>query len=390
MLQAIKVRLYPNTEQAHFLNAQFGAVRFVYNKALAIIGQRYKKHLESLNAVKNIKPLLKIAKESRKYGWLKSYDSIALQEACRNLNKSYQNFFKRLSRYPRFKSKRFKQSSYHCTGLSRGDDWIKIPKLKSVIKAKIHRNLDGVLKSITLSRTCTGKYYASMLIEMVDNPPALLNHINSDSVIGIDVGISHLLNDSNGKKQDNPRFLQRAYRNLRRKQKSLSRKQKGSKGRARARNILAKCHEKVVNAREDFQHKVSKAIVDENQAIVVESLQIKNMLKNHKLAKHIADCAWSNLLNKLSYKAERQGKHFVKLGQWFASSKLCSCCGYKVEKLPLSVRHWICPECKMEHDRDINAALNIKKRGIVQLKAEGLSVSANGGLRKPGCYPAVA
>ena len=225
---------------------------------------------------------------------------------------------------------------------------------------------------------------------MEQAPPALPQSLLADSVIGLDVGMTHLLNDSKGQKQDNPRFLQRAEENLRRKQKSLSRKQKGSKKRGKARQLLAKCHEKVAQAQEDFQHKVSKAIVDENQAIIVETLQVKNMLKNHKLAKHIADCAWSKLLNKLSYKAQRSGKHFVKLDQWFASSKLCSCCGHKIERLPLSVRQWCCPQCGMTHDRDLNAALNIKARGIMQLKAEGLSVSANRGLRKTGHVPAVA
>lgn len=390
MLKAVKVRIYPTNEQAQFLVEQFGAVRLVYNKGLGIIRHQYKVHGKSLKAIRDMKPLLSIAKQSRKYGWLKAYDSIALQQSCIHLSKAFDGFFKKRSHYPKFKKRHGKQSSYHCTAIQYGEDWIKIPKLKSKIKAKHHRSLNGKLRSITLSKTSTGKYYASLLFDTPEAAIKLNSFINEDKVIGIDVGISHLITDSNGKKEDNPRYLTRAESNLRRKQKSLSRKVKGSNTRAKARHILAKCYEKTRNCRNDYQHKLTKAIVDENQAIIVETLKVKNMLKNHKMAKHIADASWSNLICKLEYKAHHKGVHFVKLGQWFASSKTCACCLFKMDELPLSVRHWICPNCKTYHDRDINAALNIKKQGILKLKAEGLSVSANGGLRKSGNLSAVA
>lgn len=390
MLKATKVRLYPTPEQAAFLNAQFGAVRFVYNKALHIISTQYKRHGLKLKAKKDLKPLLAVAKKSRKYHWLKDFDSIALQQACINLDRAFQNFFnpQLKARYPRFKRKHGKQSSYHCMSVSAGDNWIKVPKMKP-IKARLHRDITGTLKSITLTRTTTGKYYASVLVEDGVEAPAPLQ--TADTVLGVDMGLTHLAIDSTGRKVANPRFLKRARANLRRKQKALSRCQKGSKGRAKARIKLAKAHERLANARADFQHKLSRQLIDDNQAVVVETLKVKNLLKNRKLAKHIADASWYSLIQKLAYKAEAQGKHLVKIDQWFASTKTCSCCGHTVEQMPLTVRTWDCPHCGTQGiDRDINAAINIRQQGIIKLRAEGLSAPANGGLRKSGHAPVAA
>ena len=257
------------------------------------------------------------------------------------------------------------------------------------MKARTHREITGTLKSITLTRTTTGKYYASVLVEDGVEAPAPLQTV--DTVLGVDMGLTHLAIDSTGRKVANPRFLKRARTNLRRKQKALSRCQKGSKGRAKARLTLAKAHERLANARADFQHKLSRQFIDDNQAVVVETLKVKNLLKNRKLAKHIADASWYSLIQKLAYKAEAQGKHLVKIDQWFASTKICAGCGHKVEQMPLTVRTWDCPGCATQGiDRDINAALNIKHQGIIQLKAEGLSVSAHGGLRKTGTSSAAA
>ena len=390
MLKATKVRLYPTPEQAAFLNAQFGAVRFVYNKALHIISTQYKRHGLKLKAKKDLKPLLAVAKKSRKYHWLKDFDSIALQQACINLDRAFQNFFnpQLKARYPRFKRKHGKQSSYHCMSVSAGDNWIKVPKMKP-IKARLHRDITGTLKSITLTRTTTGKYYASVLVEDGVEAPAPLQ--TADTVLGVDMGLTHLAIDSTGRKVANPRFLKRARANLRRKQKALSRCQKGSKGRAKARIKLAKAHERLANARADFQHKLSRQLIDDNQAVVVETLKVKNLLKNRKLAKHIADASWYSLIQKLAYKAEAQGKHLVKIDQWFASTKTCSCCGHTVEQMPLTVRTWDCPHCGTQGiDRDINATINIRQQGIIKLRAEGLSAPANGGLRKSGHAPVAA
>ncbi|WP_336274948.1 RNA-guided endonuclease InsQ/TnpB family protein [Vreelandella indica] len=391
MLKAAKIRIYPTSEQAEFLNRQFGAVRFCYNTGLRIMSHRYKRHGQSLSAKHDIKRLLPVAKKSRQYGWMKEADSIALQQACLNLDKAFQRFFdpQQKAGYPRFKSKRGKQSSYHCVGIKSGENWVKVPKL-GPIKAKIHRPVDGKLKSITLTRTVTGKHYASLLYETEQAVPEPLMDINATNVVGLDMGLTHLAIDSTGRKVANPRFLKQTQKNLKRKQQALSRKKKGSAKRAKARMLVAKAHERVANARNDFQHKLSRQIVDDNQAVIVETLKINNMMKNAKLSRHIGDASWYALITKLAYKTKEQGKHLVKIDPWFASSKICHACQHKMEKMTLDVRSWDCPACHTHHDRDINAALNIKHQGILKLKAEGLSVSAHGGLRKPGMPPVAA
>ena len=390
MLRATKIRIYPTAEQAEFLNRQFDAVRFAWNKALAIKTHYYKVRNQNLSPKKHLKPLLATAKKSRKYSWLKNADSIALQQAIINLDTAFQNFFnpKLEARFPRFKSKRGKQSSYHCMSVAVGEHWIKVPKCQP-IKARVHREITGKVKSITLSKTATGKYYASILVDDGLAQPNPLTDLNASRVVGIDMGITDLVITSTGHKTGNPRFLKNAQRNLKRKQKVLSRCKKGSKGRAKARLLVAKAHERVANARNDFQHKLSRQLIDENQAVIVETLKVKNMLKNHCLARSIADAGWHSFVSKIAYKAKREGKHLVKIDQWFASSKTCSCCNRKQEKMPFNIRSWTC-ECGAVHDRDINAAVNIKHQGILKLKAEGLSVSADGGKRKSGISPVAA
>jgi putative transposase len=391
MLRATKARIYPTPEQIEFLDRQFGAVRFVWNKALAIKIHRYRVHGEKLSAKHDLKPLLAVAKKSRKYGWLAEFDGHSLQQACINLDRAFKNFFEKRARFPRFKRRHGSQSSYHCTGkMGFGADWVSIPKLPGCLKAVVHRTPVGRLTSITLTKTATGKYFASLLVDdglKAPEPPLV---IPQDDVIGVDVGLAHVAIDSDGRKTDNPQFVKRAQRNLRRKQKALSRKEKGSRNRAKARLIVAAAHERVANARGDFQHKLSRRLVDENQAIIVEALAVKNMLKNRKLARSISDAGWSSLLLKIAYKAERVGRHFVKLDRFASTSKTCSCCGHKIDDLPLKVRAWTCPSCGEEHDRDVNAALNIKRLGILELRAGGSHVPACGGLHKTGHVPAAA
>ncbi|MDF0534303.1 RNA-guided endonuclease TnpB family protein [Shewanella sp. A32] len=373
MLRATKVRIYPTSEQAEFLIAQFGAVRFAYNKALHIKSHMYRKHGVSLSPKKDLKPLLAAAKKSRKYQWLKQFDSIALQQSVINLHTAFDNFFnpKLKAKYPQFKRRHGKQSSYHCVGVKVLDTAIKLPKMQPV-KANIHREIIGQVKSITVSLSKVGKFYASILVDDGIEMPSLIHSVSK--VTGIDLGLSHFAIQSNGRKTANPRFVKLAEQNLRRKQRKLSRKKKGSANRAKARLLVAKCHEKVANARADFQHKLSRTLVDENQAIIVETLKSANMMKKRKLAKHIADASWNSFINKLEYKAKEQGKHLIKIDQWYASSKTCHCCGHKMEEMPLSVRQWDCPNCGTpDIDRDLNAALNIRDKGILELKAAGRS-----------------
>lgn len=373
MLRATKIRIYPTKEQAEFLIAQFGAVRFAYNKALHLKSHMYRKHGVTLNPKKDIKPLLAVAKKSRKYLWLKLYDSIALQQSVINLHQAFDNFFnpKLKAKYPQFKRRHGKQSSYHCVGVKVLDGAIKLPKMKPV-EANIHREIIGTVKSITVTLSRTGKFHASILVNDGVEAPALLHTVTR--VTGLDLGLSHFTIESNGRKTANPRFVKRAEKNLRRKQRQLSRKAKGSANRAKARLLVAKCHEKVANARADFQHKLSRTLVDENQAVIVETLKSANMMKNRKLAKHIADASWHSFVVKLEYKAKEHGKHLVKLDQWYASSKTCHCCGHKMDDMPLSVRKWNCPSCgTTDIDRDLNAALNIRDKGTLELKAAGRS-----------------
>ncbi|HAV1601561.1 TPA: IS200/IS605 family element transposase accessory protein TnpB [Enterobacter hormaechei subsp. xiangfangensis] len=380
MKRATKVRIYPDAEQAAFLNAQFGAVRFAYNKALHISRHMYKRHGVSLNVKRDLKPLLAIAKKSRRYSWLKEYDSLALQQAVINLDKAYSNFFNKKLKAgkPTFKSKRGKQSSYHPNGKVLTDA-IQLPKM-TPIRANIHRETVGKVSSLTITRSPTGKYYASILSDDGQEAPAKPTYITR--VTGYDIGLKDYLIRDDGEKTPNPRFLVNAYRRLRRDSKALSRKKLGSANRKKARIRLAAQHERVANTRADFQHKLSRSIIDDNQAVIVETLKSANMMKNRRLARHIGDAAWHGFVSKLAYKAEQAGVHLVKLDQWFASSKTCHCCGHKMAEMPLKVREWQCPSCHTEHDRDVNAAMNIRQKGITELMAAGHVVKAHGGLRK--------
>lgn len=378
MLCAVKVRIYPNQVQQAFLCGQFGAVRYCYNKAIFIKNHRYKYHGENLSLINDIKPLLSVAKKSRKYPWLKQYDSICLQEAVRNADKAFKGFFEHRTGFPKFKSRHGDQSSYHCTSVSCGEDWIQVPKMDR-IKARIHRPIEGKIKSITLSLETTGKYYASILYDDGKSEVEQIKSVQADQVVGCDRGIKSLAVMSNGETVENPHFLKKAQENLKRKQKSLSRKQKGSHRREKARLQVAKAHERVRNQREDYLHKASRKLADESQAVVIENLAVANMLKNHKLAQSISDVGWGKFETMLAYKLKRQGKILVKIDRFYPSSKICSHCGHKLEGLGLQVRVWMCPACSTVLDRDLNAAINIREQGIIKLKAEGLSVSARGG-----------
>ena len=391
MRNAVKIRLYPTQAQAAFLDRQFGAVRFVWNKALTVRRHRYRVHGDKLTAKHDLKPLLAIAKKSRRYGWLADFDAMALQQSCINLDRAFKNFFEKRARFPRFKSKRGRQSSYHCTGkIAVGTNCITIPKCPGDIDAVVHREMTGELKSITVTKTATGKYFAACLFEDGEVLLELPTVVVAQNIVGIDVGLTHIAIESTGRKMDNPRFVKRAQRNLRRKQKSLSRKRKGSKNRNKARHLVAMAHERVANARDDFQHKLSRRLVDENQAIVFETLAIKNMQQNRKLSKAVADASWHSLKLKTAYKAARAAKYCVGIDQWLATSKTCSDCGFKCEALPLDVREWTCENCGSVHDRDVNAAKMVKHFGVLELRAGGVHVPVCGGLRKTGDMPAAA
>ena len=373
MLRAAKFRLYPTPAQEKFLWGQWGAVRFVWNKALALKQRFWKRNGTNLSVIHDLKPLIARAKKSKKYEWLKLYDSIALQESVRHLDGAFNRFFKKQAGFPHWKSRRGEQSSYHCTCVSAGDGWVRVPKVGR-IKAVTHRTVEGKVKSITLSADSTGAYYAAVLFDDGQPEPELPSKIYEDEVTGIDLGLKDLVIESNGRKEPNPKHMKRAEKNLRRKAKKFSRTKKRSRRHEKARRRLAKAHKRVSNARKDNLYKISKRLIDENQAVCAESLKIKNMQQNPHLAKAIADAGWGELCRMLAYKAKRAGKRFVQIDTFFPSSKTCSICGFKLNELALSIREWICPHCGAKLDRDCNAAANIRAEGIRKMKAAGLTV----------------
>lgn len=274
--------------------------------------------------------------------WLKEIDSQALQQSILHLGNSFENFFQKRSRFPKFKNKHGKQAISYPQRVKIEGNKIYLPKI-GWVKVVLHREVIGKIKTVTVSRSATGKYYISVLMKTENVVPDTIKHI--EKIKGIDVGLASFLTDSQGNKIENPRFLKKGTRNLRIRQKNLSRKCKGSKNRAKARVQVAKIHQKISNAGNDFQHKTSKTLADENQAVGIEDLPIKGMQKNRKLAKSLSDVGWRGFFSKLKYKLMRQGKHLVEIGRYIASSKECSECNYKMQERPLSVRKWICPNC---------------------------------------------
>ncbi|MCY4287844.1 MAG: RNA-guided endonuclease TnpB family protein [Aestuariivita sp.] len=389
MLKATKVRLYPTPDQCQSLAFQFGAMRWAYNFALNWRQAAWSESSERISKRMLLDRLLdlNVAADTQ---WLKAADSQALQQSVIHLDAAFRWFFRRQGGYPRFKSKRGKQALSYPRRVKVVDGTaLYLPKVGTV-RAVLHRALVGKIKTVTVTGTPTGKYDASIRCDDRQVPPEPVRVITGDKITVMELGLSHLAVVSTGEKQRTPRFVKRASENLRRKQKSLSRKKNGAANRTKARVLVAKAHEKTANTRNDFQHQLSRRLIDESQAIGVETLRVKNLLKNRKLAKYIADVSWGELVRKLVCKAAWAGKHLVKIDPWYASSKTCSCCGSKIESSPLSVRQWICSTCGTEHDRDLNAAPNIRQQGILKLKSAGLCVSACGGWHKTSILPSVA
>jgi putative transposase len=371
MLNATKVRLYPTVEQEHLLACQFGCARWAWNWALESTQKRYKETGKGMTFFQMIPLFPPLKKE---HEWLHDAYSQVLQASLRNLSASFQNFFEKRARYPRFKSKHGKQSIQYPQNVKIVGSKIHFPKVGD-IESVIHREIVGRIKTVTVSKNPCGHYYASILTDddILDMP------ISTDGkAIGVDVGLTHLAITSDGSKFDNPHFIAKSEKNLKRKQQSLSRKKKGSKSRNKARLLVARVHERIKNQRRDYLHKVSRRVVDENQVIITEDLNVKGITANHNLAKAVSDVGWGTLTAFLKYKAERDGKAFIKVSRWFPSSKVCSKCGYQIGKMPLDVRSWTCPSCNTHHDRDINAARNIRDEGL-RILASGIGATAGGG-----------
>lgn len=366
MLKAYKYRIYPNNDQKVQIAKTFGCCRFVYNQTLAYRKVSYEKEKKSMSRTDcNNFCNRELKKE---HEWLKEVDKFALTNAIYNMDSAYQKFFKEHAGYPKFKRKHDSHKSY-TTNFTNGNiavDFekgkVKLPKLKEV-KAKLHREFSGKIKSATVSQTPSGKYYVSILVE---GDHEVLPHTKQN--IGLDLGIKDLCITSDGKKYKNSKTIKKYEWKLAKLQRQLAHKKKGSNNYCKKKKQIALCHEKIRNTRKDYLHKVSHEIISENQVIVSENLRIKNMVKNHHLAKAISDASWYELTRQLEYKAKWNGRKYIKIDTFYASSQLCSVCGYQNPDIKdLSVRTWICPKCGAKHDRDINAAKNILAEGLRQI-----------------------
>ena len=360
--KAYKYRIYPNASQKEYFARVFGCVRFFYNKSLSDMNELYK----SKGIHKNITP----ASYKKEFEFLKEVDSLALCNAQLSRNSAFKAFFRKQNAFPKYKSKKNDQSyttnNQGSVKFSTNDRYISIPKC-SRIRIKKHRDFYGEIKSITVSRTTDEKYYISLLVEEETESINLM-----DNAIGLDLGIKDLIVDSNGNKYKNHKYLTKSQNKLTREQRKLSHMVKGSNNRNKQRIKVARIHRHINNQRNDYLHKLSKKIIDENQIICIEDLKVKNMEQNHKLARSISDASWSRFVSMLIYKASWHGNVIVKVPSNYPSSQLCSLCGYQNKEVKnLKIRKWTCPECGTVHDRDCNAAKNILSKGIEILTKDG-------------------
>ena len=355
-----KYKILPTAEQVELLEQHFGSVRFIYNYFLDLKSKAYEESKVNLSCNELSKYLTNLKKQDE-YSWLKLVNSQSLKESLRNLDRAYKNFFEGRASFPKFKSKRAPYSRFNVPQKVRLEgDTLFIPKFKGGIKVILHRPIKGIIKSATIERNPLGEFFVSILCE-IDSPTLVKPEIEEDTTLGIDLGISSYLTTSKGEKIDNPKYLSRSQSKLSYAQRRYT-KTKGRK----AKRKLNKIHTKVKNQRLDFLHKLSNKLLSdsENQTICIEKLNIEGMLKDNPLAKHISDAGWAMFINMLTYKANLRGKNILQVDTFYPSSKLCHKCNYKNDNLKLADREWICPNCKSNLDRDLNAALNIKNKAL--------------------------
>ena len=362
--RAYKIRLYPNKAQRTFFNKSFGCCRVIYNEMLYELQNAYK------NGTKlNKCDLFKKIRE--KHEWMKETDSQGLCNTYQDLNKAYTNFFNNRAGLPRFKKKKDKTSYRNCMmqktleKLILDKSHIRIPKA-GLVKFRADYDFNNLsiqkIRNLTIERSKTNKYYCSICCDVGQE-----EYEHTGEVIGIDLGIKNLVIDSNGNKYSNPKYQVKAEKKIKHLQRLYSKKTKGSKNQEKARLRLATAHEKLCNKRKDNLHKITTKLIRENDVICIENLAVKNMMKNHRLAKSIQDASFGTIANMLKYKATCHNRKIVEVGRFYPSSKLCSNCGHRMQYMGLGIREWTCPSCGSEHDRDVNAAINIKNEGLMIL-----------------------
>ena len=351
--RAYRYRFYPNQEQRIQLAQTFGCTRFVYNWGLRLRTDAYYQHQQKMSYKETSNQLTSL-KKSPEFSWLKDVTAVPLQQALRHLNTAFLNFFSGRAKYPKFKKKRNKQSATYASNAFKWDgEKLTLAKMKCPLKIRWHRHFTGIPTTVTVSKDSANRYFVSFSVEEeVEQLP------KNNEQVAIDLGITDVIVSSKGFSSGNPKYYKKYQKKLAKLQKQLARKEKGSKNRDKARLKVAKLHAKIADCRKDFLNKLTIQLIRENQVVITESLAVKNMIKNPKLASSIADCAWGELIRQLDYKASWYGRILVQVDRFFPSTKRCHTCGHILDKLPLEIREWTCV-CGSHNLRDYNAALNL-------------------------------
>lgn len=360
--RAYRFRFYPTADQETILAQTFGCARFVYNHFLRIRTDGFYKDGQRIGYNETARRLTDL-KQQPETAWLQEVSNVVLQQALRNLDAAFKNFFQGRTKYPSFKKKHGKQSArYTTSGFRWKNGKIFLARMEEPLNIRWSRKFTGTPSSVTVSKDAAGRYFISVLVEEEVKVLPVIN-----KMVGMDLGLKDAAILSDGEKIPNPTYLRKAEQKLARAQRRLARKQKGSKNRAKARLKVARIHAKIADSRKDWTHKLTTRLVNENQVLATESLQVKNMVKNPCLAKAISDVGWGEITRQLEYKANWYGRTLVQIDKFYPSSKRCSMCGHILDSLTLDVRSWTCPECATEHCRDVNAAKNILSAGLAIL-----------------------